>query len=118
MVTKQQILNATKCNSKNLDIHFDSIILTLEKYDINTPQRIAAFLANAIHETGGFKVFEENLNYTKPEALVKLFRIFDLNKDRIVDPEEIEFAKGFIRNPEKLANHIYSNRYGNGDNEG
>ena len=40
---------------------------------------------------------------------------FDLDRDRVVDPEEIEFAKAYARNPQKLANRAYANRMGNGD---
>ncbi len=102
MITKQQILKATKCDSKNLDIHFDSIILTLNKYNINTPQRIAAFLGNAAHETGGFKTFEENLNYSE-KGLLSTF-------SKRITPEE---AKTLARKPELIANKVYAKRNGN-----
>lgn len=102
MITKEQILKATKCDSKNLDIHYDSIILTLKKYDINTPQRIAGFLANAIHETGGLRAFEENLNYSE-KGLLSTF-------SKRVTPEE---AKTLARKPELIANKVYAARNGN-----
>ena len=104
MITKQQILKATKCDSKNLDIHYDSIMLTLEKYDINSPQRIAAFLANAIHETGGLRAFEENLNYSEKGLLATFSR-------RITKEEAVELA----RKPEQIANKVYGGRNGNKD---
>jgi len=44
----------------------------LDDYDINTPKRIAAFIAQCAHESGGFSVLQENLNY-KPQALRRLF---------------------------------------------
>jgi len=43
----------------------------LDDYDINTPKRIAAFIAQCAHESGGFSVLQENLNY-KPQALFSL----------------------------------------------
>ena len=44
----------------------------LPDYEINTPQRIAAFIAQCSHESGGFMVLKENLNY-RPASLRKLF---------------------------------------------
>ncbi len=74
---------------------------------------IAHFAAQCHHETQGFAQFEENLNYTDPARIVAVFRKFDLDRDRVIDPEEIELARQFIRQPEKLANHVYGGRMGN-----
>jgi putative chitinase len=104
MITKEEILKVCKCNEKNLDIHFDSLIETFKKFNINTKERIAAFLANAIHETGGFKSFEENLNYSE-KGLLGTF-------SKRVTPEQ---AKTLARNPEAIANHVYDKRNGNTD---
>ena len=73
-------------------------------YDINTPQRVAAFLAQCGHESGGWTVFEENLNYSA-QALMRVWpkRFPDLNTAMIYD-----------RKPEKIANVVYANRMGNG----
>ncbi|CDN87333.1 Putative lysozyme [Hydrogenophaga intermedia] len=85
-------------------------------HHILTPQRRAAFLAHAVIETARLSSLEENLRYSDPERIARIFRTgFDLDGDRVVDPEEIEFAKGFVRQPEKLANRAYANRNGNGD---
>lgn len=89
---------------------------TMALHDITTPQRQAAFLAHAVIESARFASLEENLRYSDPERIARIFRTgFDLDRDRVVDPEEIEFAKGFIRQPQKLANRAYANRNGNGD---
>jgi putative chitinase len=81
----------------------------LPDYDINTPQRIAAFLAQCAHESGGFKAIKENLNY-RPATLVTLFKkYFDL-----------ETATRYCAMPDKqaaIANKIYANRMGNGPEE-
>lgn len=69
----------------------------LDKYEINTPKRIAMFFAQCAHESGGFKYKAENLNYSA-DALLRVFpRYF---KDR--DPNE------YARNPEKIANVVYN----------
>jgi putative chitinase len=76
-----------------------------EKYAINTPLRLAHFLAQAGHESGGFKAVKENLNYSA-EGLNKIFPKYF---------PTIESAQPYARNPEKIANKVYSNRMGNGD---
>ena len=79
----------------------------LPDYDINTPERIAAFVAQCAHESGGFTAIKENLNY-RPESLVKLFKkYFDL-----------PLAQQYCAHPNKqehIANRIYASRMGNGD---
>lgn len=80
----------------------------LPDYDINTPKRIAAFIAQCAHESGDFMVLKENLNY-KPAALRRLFRKYF---------ETDELAQEYCAKPDKqtaIANRIYANRMGNGD---
>jgi len=77
-------------------------------YDINTPKRMAAFIAQCSHESGGFMVLKENLNY-KPASLRKLFSKYF--------PTD-ELAQQYCAKPNKqaaIANRIYGNRMGNGD---
>jgi putative chitinase len=73
-------------------------------YDINTPQRIAAFLAQCGHESGGWTVFEENLNYSA-KGLNGIFKKYF---------PTLESALPYERKPEKIANKVYGNRMGNG----
>lgn len=77
----------------------------LEDYDINTPKRIAAFIAQCSHESGGFVFLTENLNYSA-SGLMKIFPKYF--------PDEAT-AKAYARQPEKIANRVYRNRMGNGD---
>ena len=87
----------------------------MQKYNINTKSRVAAFIAQIGHESGQLLRQSENLNYTTPERVAAMFRSgFDLDSDRNIDPEEVEFAKAYLRNPVKLANRVYANRSGNG----
>jgi putative chitinase len=79
--------------------------LILPDYEINNTLRVAAFLAQCIHESGGFVFLTENLNY-KAESLMKVWpRHFPT----------LEIAKSYERNPQKIANKAYANRMGNGD---
>lgn len=81
----------------------------LEEYEINTPKRIAAFIAQCAHESGGFMVLKENLNYKWP-TLRKLFG----KKYFLTDEMAQEYANKPNRQ-EAIANLIYANRMGNGD---
>jgi putative chitinase len=80
---------------------------TFAKYDINTPERQAAFIGQCAHESGNFKTLEENLNY-KPEALMRVW------PSRFPD---IATAMKYAHNPEMIANKVYGGRMGNGVEE-
>jgi putative chitinase len=73
-------------------------------YDINTPHRIAAFLAQCGHESGGWTVFEENLNYSA-QGLNGIFKKYF---------PTLESAQPYARKPEMIANKVYGGRMGNG----
>ena len=74
------------------------------KFNITTPLRLAHFLAQCSHESGGFKVFQENLNYSA-DGLKKIFpKYFPGN-----------LSESYARNPEKIASKVYGGRMGNGD---
>jgi putative chitinase len=73
-------------------------------YEINTPRRVAAFLAQCGHESGGWTVFQENLNYSA-QGLNSIFKKYF---------PTIESAQPYARKPEMIANKIYANRMGNG----
>jgi len=73
------------------------------KFGVNTPQRLAHFLAQTGHESGGFRVTTENLNYSA-KGLTNIFK-------KYFTPES---AVEYQRKPEKIANIVYANRMGNG----
>jgi putative chitinase len=80
----------------------------LSDYDINTPNRIAAFVAQCAHESGGFMVLKENLNY-KAATLRKIFPKYFPND---------QIAQEYASKPNKqvaIASKVYANRMGNGD---
>ena len=78
----------------------------LPAYEINTPQRVRAFLAQCGHESGGFTQLVENLNYSASALIATWPKRF---------PPEI--AREYARQPEKIANRAYANRMGNGPEE-
>ena len=71
LITKNQLAQIIPGNPY-LDNWLDALNEILPEYEINTPQRIAAFLAQCAHESGSFRALKENLNY-KAESLVKVF---------------------------------------------
>jgi putative chitinase len=87
----------------------DSVIAQIpavaEKFKIDTPLKLAHFLAQCGHESGGFKVVNENLNYSA-KGLMGIFKKYFPTED---------LAKQYERKPEKIANKVYGNRMGNGD---
>jgi putative chitinase len=82
----------------------DMIPDTAAKFGINTPLRLAHFLAQCGHESGGFRVTQENLNYSA-KGLNGIFRKYF--------PTEAA-AAAYARQPQKIANKVYGNRMGNG----
>ena len=86
----------------------DSVIAqipdTAAKFEINTPLRLAHFLAQCGHESGGFKAVSENVNYSA-DGLKKIFgKYFPGNLN-----------ESYARNPEKIASRVYADRMGNGN---
>ena len=77
----------------------------LPDYDINTPLRVAHFIAQTAHESGNYVFIKENLNY-KAASLRKVFPRYFLTDD---------IAAQYANKPEKIANRVYGNRMGNGD---
>lgn len=80
----------------------------LPDYDINTPQRMAAFLAQCAHESGGFVAIKENLNY-RWQSLRKIFPKY-FTTDELAQEYAAKANKA-----EAIANRVYANRMGNGD---
>jgi putative chitinase len=105
-LTKQQLQQLLPKN-KFVDHWYEVLAKLLPDYEIDTPQRIAAFIAQCSHESGGFTTIKENLNY-RPESLVRLFsKYFDL-------PTAQRYC-ALPNKQEAIANRIYASRMGNGD---
>jgi putative chitinase len=76
------------------------------RFDINSPARLGAFVGQCRVESSDFTVLEENLYYTTPERLMRVF------PSRV---RNLEQATTLTRHPERLANLVYAGRLGNGD---
>lgn len=95
----------SKCFPKNSEVGAwaEAVAKVLPEYQIDTPKRLAAFLAQCGHESQGFTAVKENLNYSA-EALTATW------------PKRFppEVAKQYARQPERIANRAYCDRMGNG----
>lgn len=104
MQITQQILKDSGVKLINASKYETAINETLAKYQINTRLRVCHFLAQILHESAMLSTMQENLNYSA-EGLLKVFpRRFTA-----------ALAKALKRKPEAIANRVYANRYGNGD---
>ena len=103
-LTLHQLKQILPNNTNLVDWH-EALTTILPEYEINTAKRVAAFLAQCVHESGGFSAIKENLNY-KAASLQKVFpKYFPTS----------ELAEAYAHKQEKIANRVYANRMGNGD---
>jgi len=103
ILSLQQLKQMVK--NPHVDHWHEALDQLLDDYDINTPLRVAHFVAQCAHESGNFVFIKENLNY-KAASLQKIFgKYFPTG----------ELAAQYANKPEKIANRIYANRMGNGN---
>lgn len=104
-ILSEQHLREFLPRNKYVSDWYNALSILLPQYDINTPMRVAAFLAQCGHESGGFVFLRENLNYRAETLLRQWPRRFPT----------MEIARMYERKPEMIANRAYANRMGNGD---
>jgi putative chitinase len=108
---------------KNPEKWIDAIVATCQEFEINTPQRIASFLAQTSHESGGYTMLTENLNYrsaTLAACWPNRFAVLGADKKPIKENGKLvptAVANSIAGKPELIANLVYSSRMGNGPAE-
>jgi len=102
ILSVQQLKQMVK--NPHIDHWHEALDQLLDDYDINTPLRVAHFVAQCAHESGNFVFIKENLNY-KAASLQKIFSKYFPTAD---------LAAQYANKPEQIANRIYANRMGNG----
>jgi len=106
ILTREQLAQLIPGNPY-LDYWHNALSLCLPDYDINTPRRVAAFIAQCAHESGGFKFLKENLNY-RAASLMKVWPRYFPTQD---------IANQYANKQEMIANRAYGGRMGNGPEE-
>jgi len=108
---------------KNPEKWIDAVVATCQEFEINTPQRIASFLAQTSHESGGYTMLSENLNYraaTLAACWPNRFAVLGADKKPIKENGKLvptAVANSIAGKPELIANLVYSGRMGNGPAE-
>ncbi len=98
------MLDYTKLKGHVPENVYTELPAVIEKFQINTVERLSSFLGQCAHESGNFKVTSENLNYSA-DGLRKIFgKYFDANQ-----------AKIYERKPQAIAAKVYASRMGNGN---
>ena len=106
ILTREQLAQLLPGNPY-LDHWYHALEQALPDYDINTPQRVAAFVAQCAHESGGFRALKENLNY-KAATLRKIFPKY------FPDDATANHYASLPNKQEAIANRVYGGRMGNG----
>jgi putative chitinase len=128
MIPTMADLRAAKI--KNPENWIDAVVATCEEFEINTPQRVAAFLSQTSHESGGYTMLKENLNYratTLAACWPHRFAVQEPDPNKPGKTRAKKDAKGaniptavanaIAGKPEAIANMVYSGRMGNGPAE-
>lgn len=106
MITLQQLEQIVPDNP-NIKAWHTALCIILPDYSIDTNERIAAFLAQCAHESNNFNAIKENLNY-KAVSLLKVFPKYFKTQEK---------ANQYAHNQEMIANCVYANRMGNGNEQ-
>lgn len=111
-LTADQLRRATQCSTSAAARFVEPINLTLERFSIDTPMRVAAFLGQTAHESARFDRLTENLNYSA-HGLAATWP----SRFRDINGLPTEQAQRLHRKPEEIANVVYAARLGNGSVE-
>lgn len=106
MVTADQLGRIAPTARARIQLMLEPLNAAMAEFAIDSPKRQAAFLAQCAHESAEFSHLEENLNYSA-DGLLQTF------KGRFTAGE----ADDYSRHPQRIANRVYANRMGNGDEE-
>lgn len=104
MRVTRTLLSKMQVGAAAIDTHLEALRLWLPAYEIDTPLRIAHFLAQVLHESGRLTRLEENLRYSSARLLVVFPKYFT--------PAQ---ARAYANQPRRIGSRVYANRLGNGN---
>lgn len=117
------LARATGCSDAHARLYADWLDESAHRWKIDTPVRVAAWLAQLAHESMRFARVEESLYYTTPARLIAVwpsrFRLPVTEREESLDAfgDGRRNARKYIRQPERLANYVYASRMGNGNED-
>lgn len=123
MITPEYLVTATGCTYPRAALYAPLLNSTADRWDIDTPLRRAAWIAQVAHESVLFSRVEESLVYKTPARLIEVwpsrFRLPVTEREEKLDRfhDGKRNPKMYVRQPQRLANFVYANRMGNGDEE-
>ena len=91
------------------------MVQILPKYGVDNPLRLSHYLAQIGHESNNLSAYRENMNYSEGGLLRTFKSDFDTNKDKVLSPAEKVKAKKLARKPKEIADFVYANQNGNGN---
>lgn len=112
-ITAQQLIQIVTSSGATAALWADALNPAMDQYQINTPQRIAAFIAQTAHESANFTRLVENLNYSA-QGLALTWPSRYAIAPSANPPQPNAVALSLARNPQAIANDVYANRMGNG----
>ncbi len=111
-VTAEQLVKVVPAAAPRVAQLVDPLNAAMAEFGITTEQRIEMFVAQVAHETAGFSAFVENMNYSA-QGLASTWDRYSATGKRGGPPNAL--ALRLNRNPQAIANNVYANRLGNGD---
>ncbi len=105
-ITAPQLIRALGCTSGTANKWAPVLNTAMAEFDIDTAMEIAGFVAQCAHESANFSRLRENMNYSA-DGLLRTFPKYFAGKSN-------SFINSYARNPERIGNYVYANRYGNG----
>lgn len=107
MISVDKLIKATGCSAQ-IAVHYSSALnIVFERYELESAEQKAMFLAQVGHESGSLSRVVENLNYSADRLLAVFPKYF----------KDAETAAKYARKPELIANRVYASRMGNGPEE-
>lgn len=99
----------------NAELYFPHLEAEMSYWGITSQEQVAGFTCTITVESNRLQSVEESLYYKDPARIAALYmRVFDQNKNRKVDPQEVELAKTYVRNHGALSELLYKGYHGRG----
>jgi putative chitinase len=111
----EQFAVATGSTLENAGLYHPWAVQAFSRFKIVEPVQMAALCASIAVETANLTAMSESLYYRDADRLARVFRrVFDTNKDKVLSADEIENARAYLRQPQRLSLKLYGGYHGRG----